>query len=424
MPVRWLEGYEFQQHVPHDVDFRILLTFIDLYRTLISFVLYKLYTQENLVYPPPLDQESDERGEGVGAYRLVEKVSEQGASGQGVSKKEVKRAINSIRAGGAAAAEEDVDMADETETAPQEDEEFVERPSKGETDDVASAPLTTYSNLLASSSTPSTSQNLLFSSYTFYLSREISSKTWEFIIRSQGGKVITAVQAPEPSEAKDANSITHVVCDRPMTTERMRSMEGGRKWVWIQPQWIADSINRQKAIGHEEYAPGALLPPHLSPWDGEGELERPWLGIQETAAAAAGETAAEPEAEEESEDEEDEAEEVEAEDNEAEGDEAPARPALAAAAANASDPALIHAAELEAEALSIPHAKFEAELKALAKQHKATAKPAAAAQKGDEDLRKIMMSNKKAKLYEKMQYGNRERAAEVSYYVLAAEGVG
>jgi pescadillo protein len=96
--VRWLEGYEFQQYVPTDVDFRILLTFLDLYRTLISFVLFRLYTEENLVYPPPLDVELDERGESVGAFRLVERKPEQGVKAQtGVSKKQVKRVRRSSR---------------------------------------------------------------------------------------------------------------------------------------------------------------------------------------------------------------------------------------------------------------------------------------------------------------------------------------
>ncbi|WVF72045.1 hypothetical protein IAT40_006857 [Kwoniella sp. CBS 6097] len=422
--VRWLEGYEFQQHVPTDVDFRILLTFLDLYRTLINFTLFKLYTEENLVYPPPLDVELDERGESVGAFRLVEKKAAEGVDGTGqVSKKAVRKAIKGIKATGANA---DVEMGEEDEDeaaqADDADEDFVERPSKAdEVEDVATAPLTTYNSLLATSSTPSTSrQTLLFSPYTFYLSRETSSRTWEFVIRAMGGKVITSLTAPSPADGATADSITHVVIDRPMTAERMREMESGRKWTWIQPQWVADCVNKQKIISSEGYGPGQLLPPHLSPWDGEGEVYRPWLeeGNQQQAAEGV-----EAEGEEDDTIERDAVDEDESEDEEEDADEAAPSypPALLASALDPSNASLLHAAELEAETNGTSHAAFRAQLKEATKANAAKAKSAAPAAAGaggkkkvggEEDLRKIMMSNKKAKLYEKMQYSNRERAAE------------
>ncbi|OWZ59390.1 pescadillo [Cryptococcus neoformans c45] len=402
--VRWLEGFEFQQHVPHDVDFRILLTFLDLYRTMVGFVLFKLYTDENLVYPPPLDVELDEQGESVGAFKLVERKAAEGADGKAqVSKKAIRKAIKGIKA---AEGDADVDMdEDAKETDEEEDEDFVERPSKAqEVDDVASAPLTTYNSLLATSSTPAR-QSLLFSPYTFYLSRETSSRTWEFVVRAMGGKVITSLTAPTPADAPNADSITHVIIDRPITAERMREMEAGRKWVWVQPQWVADCVNKQKIISSEGYGPGQLLPPHLSPWDGEGELYRPWLEEGEKAV----------EGEEDEEEEAAEQDEVESEDEEEEGMEEIAAeypPALLAAAQNPSNASLLHAAELEAETNGVPHSAFRAQLKEATKVHAKKVPASQKEKKGEEDLRKIMMSNKKAKLYEKMQYSNREKAAE------------
>ena len=80
---------------------------------------------------------------------------------------------------------------------------------------------------------------------------------------------------------------------------------------------------------------------------------------------------------------------------------------------------LLHAAELEAEASGTPHAMFRDQLtKATKLARPVDTSNGAGAVKGDGDLRKIMMSNKKAKLYEKMQYGNRQRAEEVSARVL------
>ncbi|WWC69278.1 uncharacterized protein I206_103216 [Kwoniella pini CBS 10737] len=417
--VRWLEGYEFQQYVPTDVDFRILLTFLDLYRTLISFTLFKLYTEENLVYPPPLDVELDERGESVGAFRLVEKKDNEGVESSGVSKKAVRKAIRGIKANGANA---DVDMdEDEQADGPAEEvnEEFVERPSKDqENEDVSTAPLTTYNSLLATSSNDASTskQNLLFSPYTFYLSRETSSRTWEFVIRALGGKIITSLSAPTPADASNIDSITHVIIDRPITADRMREMEDGRKWTWIQPQWVADCVNKQRIISSEGYHPGQLLPPHLSPWDGEGEVYRPWLDEQNNAITAAQEAAADADEDVEQDipvDENEELDENEDEDSE----ETSYPPALLASSLDPENPTLLHAAELEAEQNGISHGAFRNQLKEAIKANSSVSASKVdenkkGGKKGEEDLRKIMMSNKKAKLYEKMQYSNREKAAE------------
>ena len=407
VPVRWLESYDFQQHVPHDVDFRILLTFLELYRTLIGFVLYKLYTEENLVYPPPVDKELDERGEVVGALKLVEKKDEPtGAAGSKVSKKEVKRAIKGIRAAKVADVDEDME---EVEESAEEDEEFVERPTNAVNEDVSSAPLTTYSSLVTAQPT-ATQTSLLFSPYTFYLSRETSSKTWEFVVRALGGRIISSLDAPSPDATPLADTITHVICDRPMTAERIRELQGDRKWLWVQPQWVADCVNKGKVIAAAEYAPGQLLPPHLSPWEGEGELSRPWL--EENADAIANDEQEEddelPAVNDESSDEEEEDTPVDDEDD------LPA--ALLAAAQNPTDPTLVHAADLEAERNGTSHAAFQTQLKAATKALAGSAPAAKAGGKGaEDDLRKIMMSNKKAKLYEKIQFSNKQKSAEVSF---------
>jgi pescadillo protein len=411
--------------VPTDVDFRILLTFLDLYRTLVSFTLYKLYTDENLVYPPPLDVTLDESGEGVGAFRLVEKAPAGvdaaviGENGKRVTKKEVRRQIKGIQSTGAGAEGDAMDEDEPAQAEVEADEDFVDHPSKSAvTEDVSTAPLPTYTSLLASTSAAALSSkaNLLFSSYTFYLSRETSSRTWEFVIRALGGRVVLSLTSPSPSTAAEADSITHVLIDRPMEPARMREMEQGRKWTWVQPQWVADCCNQGRVLGKENYGPGEALPPHLSPWDGEGEAVRPWLD----AAAVDGHV---DEADEEEEGMEvDEAMGSEDEDEEEQDvAEVSYPPALLASSLEPSNTTLLHAAELEAEATGVPHATFRANLKDAIKANAAEAKAlasekarkGAAKQSKDEDLRKIMMSGKKAKLYEKMKYSNREKQEEV-----------
>ena len=65
--VTWLMPHQFTQHLPGDVDYRVMFTFVQWYVTVLRFVNFKLYHDEGLSYPPAVKGEDWERGKGLGA---------------------------------------------------------------------------------------------------------------------------------------------------------------------------------------------------------------------------------------------------------------------------------------------------------------------------------------------------------------------
>lgn len=177
----------------------------------------------------------------------------------------------------------------------------------------------------------------LFRGCVFFLNREVPRELFEFLVCAFSGRV--GWDGPGSPIAADDPSITHHVWDRPLAPGQ--KLAEGREYV--QPQWLADSINARMLLPTGKYAPGAVLPPHLSPFvedNAEGyvpayrqELDRLRAAAAVTGRLAdvleAGEAAPVPtavrkeeeeEEEEDSEDEEGEEEEEGEEDEEEDGE--------------------------------------------------------------------------------------------------------
>lgn len=384
-----------------------MLTFLELYQTLLGFVFFKLYADAGLVYPPPRDAAKDDSGAGVGAFRLQDTTSQPTAAsktkevevnGKRVSTKDVRQTIKSIAtlsAEGDASAE--LPAADSA--SPEEDEEeFVPHPSTSNPDEAAALP-----TLRTLAALPQSGTSKLFAPYTFWLSRETSRPIFEFIVRSFGGRIGWPESSGSGSPFDESDdSITHVIIDRPPVekpNETEEEKERRRRRKYVQPQWVVDCINAGKILLEEPYLQGKTLPPHLSPF---GDL----AGAYDPTAAPAGEDA-------EMEDEEEEVDEdaaMEGDDEDAEA--APPEKAVFKVAAEAADEAALRAAELAAEAAGVDYGTFEKEAKKAAK--KAAKAPAQADDKAEQEMNKMMMSNKQRKLYERMKYGEKKRATEVS----------
>jgi pescadillo protein len=378
--------------IPADVDIRVMLTFLELYQTLLSFVFFKLYTDAGLVYPPPLDSKKDEGGAGIDALHMMTSSHSLPAfsgqalttEGRSVSAKDVRQTIKAIDVN----PEEipGVDMFTSTPILTQVDEEFVPQTSTSSSKETASV-LPTLQTLAG---LPQTINSSLFSSFTFWLSREVSRSIFEFVVRSFGGRIgwPPSSGGGSPFGETDPN-ITHVITDRPIVEKKdndpiQRELCARRKH--IQPQWVVDCINAGKILLEDPYGQGKILPPHLSPFD---ECEGAYIPLEAT-----------------------EGQEEDTESTSGEEDGEKMDDAVSNAVASGHPTALI-AAELEAEAAGVDYVDFQAEVhQAFRKQSK---KPDDQSEGAEHGMNKMMMSNKQRKLYEKMKYSQHKKTTEVIF---------
>ncbi|CAO1633937.1 unnamed protein product [Sympodiomycopsis kandeliae] len=393
--ITWLVPYPFTQHVPHDVDFRVMSTFLELYTTLLSFVLFKLWSDMGESYPPQLEdvvpvvtnaeqqQKVNEEAEKK-QQQHAEPSTSASASGSTLSKKAIRKTIRSIEQNGKTE-EVEVDVTDDQPT--EEDDTRQGFSSVGAKEGIDTLPLPSDSNSEDASSK-------LFRNCTFYLDRSTPLNLLTFLLRSYGALVTRIgwdeTLAPNSPLAADDSRITHVLVDRPSVSNKLDS----RKYV--QPQWVVDCANKGSLLPEEEYEIGKILPPHLSPFVVGG--------AQDVADA--------PVDEEMSSDDDDEAE---AEAQESEDEETTSRPALQSLLESSSNPksasekGLLDSAELEAEVIG-GEAEIE-RVRALwtAAVKKSTKSKTPRDEPVDEDLEakkmsRGLLSNRQRKLYDKLSY--------------------
>ncbi|KAJ5486120.1 hypothetical protein N7530_000420 [Penicillium desertorum] len=439
--IMWLVPYRFVQRVNGDVDYRIMATFVEFYTTLLGFVNFRL----------------DENGAELAAFTLegrsvgdVPKALEASkAQSNGNSNKEVSKELQ-------AKVDKVIKKAGLDQST---DEEMVET-----TDEPTDAidhfePAAPEADSLPQPAMSGNEAGALFAPFVFYISREAPKAPLEFILRSFGCKRVGwASVLGDGAFTHDETDprITHQIVDRPQLPQEslpaipaadekaVQKVQPGARIpgrTYVQPQWVWDCINEGKLLRADLYAPGATLPPHLSPWvkatrgaydpratlaDQEDEDEAEIAAEasdsdeeMEDEPAADDKPAAAEESEEESVDggmdvagtDDDESEEESEEDEDFGGfDEE------AASESEDDDEAARtqHQKELEAEAAGLPFTASAAADEAAKKKSSKSKKVAAKKRSEDEELerQKMMMSRKKRKLLEKMMYSNKKTADE------------
>ncbi|CAF1481979.1 unnamed protein product [Rotaria magnacalcarata] len=230
--ITWIIPHKLGHKNPADVDFKIMATFLEFYTTLLGFVNYKLYSEHGLIYPPKLtftpttssstlcseDEFSDEFLASLGLP---------------IMKKPELNPVDKIEIDQEAAQLLGDTVADEDARKKEEEAKTLQK---------------------------------LFSKCKFFISREVPREMFAFAIRACGGDVSwdKTMCAGASYDVSD-QSITHQLIDRP----KLHEMAVNR--VYVQPQWIFDSINARKLLPVDNYLPGSVLPPHLSPFVEEKE---------------------------------------------------------------------------------------------------------------------------------------------------------
>jgi pescadillo len=296
-PVTWIAPHPFTQGIPRNVDFRVMVTFLDFYEVFVKFVLFKLYNLQGLQYPPVVNKEFAQSGchlyslkavsldAGLAgaqaeADRLaavdvaVDTVAKYKAPVSRKQQKAIEKAIEEITAEEDDDMEINLDSDDEGEEAGarvqsslndaftvlhggiQRDDHMI----ANAIDDEANEDMLrgTFGSL--SGNEAEDSRQSLFRGLRFFINREVNLEWMQLCICSLGGLV--GWDGPNSPYAASSADITHHVLDRPLGN--MATALPAREFV--QPQWVFDCINAQIRLPIHRYGAGQVLPPHLSPF--------------------------------------------------------------------------------------------------------------------------------------------------------------
>ena len=314
--IMWLVPYQFVQRVTGDVDYRIMATFVEFYATLLGFVNFRLYTTIGLVYPPKFDAQSDEQGGGLTSFLLEGKGVDGLKAIESTTNGETNGEVN-VKHPLPEEIQKQIEHIHEPDTSAPENQLIPPPTSVSQTQDQPDAidtfnPLSTDADTLPQPAPSTSAYSTLFAPFTFFISRETPKAPLEFLLRAFGCKRIgwSSVLGAGAYTTDELNpAITHQIVDRPplnieayhaplpptqthdtsfppteshtdtahrlsgeVTAEEKAQPAGfasGLRMpnrVYVQPQWVWDSINTLALQPPHLYAPGAMLPPHLSPW--------------------------------------------------------------------------------------------------------------------------------------------------------------
>uniref|UniRef100_A0AAF5PP75 Pescadillo homolog n=1 Tax=Wuchereria bancrofti TaxID=6293 RepID=A0AAF5PP75_WUCBA len=214
--ITWIVGHDRGMGHVSEVDFSVMATFAEFYVTMLEFVNFRLYQSIGLFYPPKLafksdKLEDDDQVEEGRVYSLACPLSKFESYEEQI----------------------DANIGDAVNDVLNEKLYDVEK------------------------------RKQLFANYRFWLNREVPKDVLAIIIRSCGG-LVSWENCPATQYYEDDAQITHQIVDRPLLNSHKNLNR-----CYVQPQWVFDSFNRRSCLSVKKYLPGAILPPHLSPFSSD-----------------------------------------------------------------------------------------------------------------------------------------------------------
>ncbi|KAF5740406.1 pescadillo isoform X1 [Tripterygium wilfordii] len=251
--ITWLTPHALQQVLTDDVDFGVMLTFLEFYETLLAFINFKLYHSINVKYPPILDP----RLESLAADLYALSRYFDASSRASLMEPHVAGSSN-------------LEQVDNQPDRKQHDESDVRLAQLQH--QLPSNEPGALMHLVGDVGVDTDNDDdedtrqckNLFKNMKFFLSREVPRESLLFVIPAFGGVVSWDGDGAPFSEGDQ--SITYQIVDRPTQGHKYLSRE------YIQPQWVYDSVNARIILPTEAYTVGRVPPPHLSPFvDHEAE---------------------------------------------------------------------------------------------------------------------------------------------------------
>jgi len=397
----WIVPHSFAQQPTMQVDYRVMLSFLELYEALLTLVNFKLYHTLGVAYPPQIDKVTEGGGPPLSAIMSrmarssASSIPALASSGSSQDRPPTAKQIKALRS--------------KLETVEREPVDAADADSPADTAEAADPLVDDGPDLGAVHS--------LFKGCTFFLGRETPLASLEFVLLACGASVGWDGEGSRFSSTE--SDITHQVVDRPLMQQSVSSRE------FVQPQWVYDCVNARTLLPTHPYRPGVTCPPHLSPFhdgvEGYTPIERLRLAMQE-GAAGAGEMGALDEEEDEevgggsdddAEDDEDDEDEDDADEDEDEDEDEDVD-----VDDNDNEESAQYARELAAEVAGVPYS--DASTKGRPKPKRA--RPVEQRDE-EQELAKLMMSRKKRRLYDRMQYGIQRKAAARDVLVQKKEAI-
>lgn len=244
--VIFLMPHEFVHEMPNNVDYNVMSTFLFFYETLLKFINFRLYNEMGLLYPPFANERLSEIGFGFTKFTLevnIKKLYKEKSIEKIYRKKNVDRLEAILK------------NVPENSTRKEQVEIFDQCFSTRE--------MTPFKKMYKYELVKYLDEKgYLFKDLYFLLNREVPQNNLEFLIQGAGGQT-SRFQAI--ANFKD-NEYTHHVADHSIFINKYLINR-----EYIQPQWIFDCLNVNSLLPIQPYTPGAICPPHLSPFNNEKE---------------------------------------------------------------------------------------------------------------------------------------------------------